>query len=99
MGAFLGNPQCVILDEPLANHDPSSLIRFKEMVKKHIENRATIFLNSSHDLDHITEVYQRIVLQVDCSLKTLQSILRPLLNWSHILRLSYTKLNLLQLYK
>ena len=62
MAAFSGNPLCVILDEPLANHDHSSHIRFKEIVKKHIENRATIFLNSSHDLDQITEVYDRIVL-------------------------------------
>ena len=60
--AFLGNPQCVILDEPFANLDPSSQIRFKEIVKKQIENRATTFLISSHDLNHITEVCERIVL-------------------------------------
>ena len=100
VAAFLGNPQCVILDEPFANLDPSSQIRFKEIVKKQIENRATTFLISSHDLNHVTEVCERIVLlEKDCSLKTLQPILRPLLNWSPILRLSYTKLNLLQLYK
>ena len=62
VAAFLGNPQCVILDEPFANLDPSSQIRFKEIVKKQIENRATTFLISSHDLNHITEVYERIVL-------------------------------------
>ena len=62
MAAFLGNPQCVILDEPFANLDPSSQIRFKEIVKKQIENRATTFLISSHDLNHITEVCERIVL-------------------------------------
>ena len=62
VAAFLGNPQCVILDEPFANLDPSSQIRFKEIVKKQIENRATTFLISSHDLNHITEVCERIVL-------------------------------------
>ena len=62
VAAFLGNTQCVILDEPFANLDPSSQIRFKEIVKKQIENRATTFLISSHDLNHITEVCERIVL-------------------------------------
>ena len=62
VSAFLGNPQCVILDEPFANLDPSSQIRFKEIVKKQIENRTTTFLISSHDLNHVTEVYERIVL-------------------------------------
>ena len=62
MSAFLGNPQCVILDEPFANLDPTSQIRFKEIVKKQIENRTTTFLISSHDLNHVTEVCERIVL-------------------------------------
>lgn len=62
VSAFLGNPQCVILDEPFANLDPSSQIRFKEIVKKQIENRTTTFLISSHDLNHVTEVCERIVL-------------------------------------
>jgi ABC-2 type transport system ATP-binding protein len=62
IAAFLGHPECVILDEPFANLDPSSQIRFKEIVKKHIENTTTTFLISSHDLNHITEVCNRIVL-------------------------------------
>ena len=62
VAAFLGNPQCVILDEPFANLDPSSQIRFKEIVKKQIENRATTFLISSHELNHITGVCERIIL-------------------------------------
>ena len=52
----------MILNEPFANLDPSSQIRFKEIVKKQIENRATTFLISSHDLNLITEVCERIVL-------------------------------------
>ena len=62
VSAFLGNPQCVLLDEPFANLDPTSQIRFKEIVKKQIENRITTFLISSHDLNHVTEVCERIVL-------------------------------------
>ena len=62
VSAFLGNPQCVILDEPFANLDPTSQIRFKEIVKKQIGNHTTTFLISSHDLNHVTEVCERIVL-------------------------------------
>jgi ABC-2 type transport system ATP-binding protein len=62
VATFMGNPECVILDEPFANLDPSSQIRFKEIVKKQIENRTTTFLISSHDLNHVTEVCERIVL-------------------------------------
>ena len=62
IAAFLGNPECVILDEPFANLDPSSQIRFKEIVKNYIENSTTTFLISSHDLNHVTEVCDRIVL-------------------------------------
>lgn len=62
VATFMGNPECVILDEPFANLDPSSQIRFKEIVKKQIENPTTTFLISSHDLNHVTEVCERIVL-------------------------------------
>ena len=59
---FIGDPELIILDEPFANLDPSSQIQFKEIVKKHIKDHPTTFLISSHDLNHITEVCQRIVL-------------------------------------
>ena len=62
VSTFLGNPQCVILDEPFANLDPTSQIRFKEIVKKQIENCTTTFMISSNDLNHVTEVCERIVL-------------------------------------
>lgn len=42
---FIGNPECVILDEPFANFDPSSQIRFKDIVKKQTENRTTTFFD------------------------------------------------------
>ena len=40
----------------------SNVNRFKEIIKKQIENHATTFLISSHDLNHVTEVCERIVL-------------------------------------
>ena len=62
VSTFLGNPDCVVLDEPFANLDPSSQIRLKDIIKKQIENHNTTFLISSHDLTHVTEVCDRIVL-------------------------------------
>ena len=62
VSTFLGNPYCVVLDEPFANLDPSSQIRLKDIIKKQIENHNTTFLISSHDLNHVTDVCERIVL-------------------------------------
>lgn len=62
IASLMGEPELVIMDEPFANLDPSSQIRFKEIIKKQIENHATTFLISSHDLNHVTEVCERIVL-------------------------------------
>ncbi|MEX0945518.1 MAG: ABC transporter ATP-binding protein [Balneolaceae bacterium] len=60
--AFFGNPQLVLLDEPFESLDPSSQIRLKKIIEKEKEEKSTTFLISSHDLDHVTEVCERIVL-------------------------------------
>lgn len=60
--AFFGNPQLVLLDEPFESLDPSSQIRLKKIVEKEKEEKNTTFLISSHDLDHVTDVCERIVL-------------------------------------
>lgn len=60
--AFFGNPQLVLLDEPFESLDPSSQIRLKKIIEKEKEEKNTTFLISSHDLDHVTEVCERIVL-------------------------------------
>ena len=62
VSTFLGNPDCVVLDEPFANLDPSPQICLKDIIKKQIENHNTTFLISSHDLNHVTDVCERIVL-------------------------------------
>ena len=61
VGAFIGNPELVILDEPFANLDPSTQIRLKELVKKKRETRSMTILISSHDLQHTYEVSDRII--------------------------------------
>ena len=62
IAAMMGNPQVVILDEPFANLDPTTQIRLKKIIKKLTENREITVLVSSHDLTHVTEVCERIVV-------------------------------------
>lgn len=59
--AFIGQPELIILDEPFANLDPSSQIRLKTFLSSD-ETKPTTLLVSSHDLNHVTEVCDRIVL-------------------------------------
>ncbi|MDX5338069.1 MAG: ABC transporter ATP-binding protein, partial [Cyclobacteriaceae bacterium] len=60
--AMMGNPEVVMLDEPFENLDPSSQIRLKKLIQKETENSKVTFLISSHDLNHVTEICDRIVL-------------------------------------
>ena len=62
VAALMGNPKVVILDEPFANLDPTTQIRLKTIIKTLTENRDITVLISSHDLTHITEVCERIVV-------------------------------------
>lgn len=60
--ALMGNPQVIILDEPFANLDPTTQIRLKKTLKELTENKEVTVLVSSHDLSHVTEVCERIVV-------------------------------------
>ena len=62
VAALLGSPQVVILDEPFANLDPTTQIRLKKMLKELTDNKEVTVLVSSHDLSHVTEVCERIVV-------------------------------------
>ena len=62
VAALIGQPEVVILDEPFANLDPTTQIRLKKILKKINEDSSSTFLISSHDLGHITEVCERIVV-------------------------------------
>ncbi|MDN3618351.1 ABC transporter ATP-binding protein [Polaribacter undariae] len=62
VAALMGDPKVVILDEPFANLDPTTQIRLKTIIKKLTENRDITVLISSHDLTHVTEVCERIVV-------------------------------------
>ncbi|PZR41468.1 MAG: ATP-binding protein [Azospira oryzae] len=60
--AFIGNPEVIILDEPFENLDPTSQIRLKDLLKKEQQERHLTFLISSHDLNHVTDLCNRIVI-------------------------------------
>jgi len=62
VAALLGKPKLVILDEPFANLDPSTQIRLKQILKDLSNNNKTTILVSSHDIQDVTEVCERIVL-------------------------------------
>ena len=62
VAALIGNPEVIILDEPFANLDPTTQIRLKKMLKSLTENKEVTVLISSHDLGHVTEVCERIVV-------------------------------------
>lgn len=62
VAALIGNPEVVILDEPFANLDPSTQIRLKKIIKGLADDPKVTVLVSSHDLIHVTEVAQRVVL-------------------------------------
>lgn len=58
--AMIGHPELIVLDEPFANLDPTSQIRLKQLIRE-LDNQKTILI-SSHDLNHVTEVCERIVV-------------------------------------
>ncbi|AXG69005.1 ABC transporter ATP-binding protein NatA [Kordia sp. SMS9] len=62
VASFIGNPEVIILDEPFANLDPTTQIRLKGIIRKLSEDNQVTVLVSSHDLMHVTEVSDRIVV-------------------------------------
>ncbi|MDR6299840.1 ABC transporter ATP-binding protein [Mesonia maritima] len=62
VAALIGNPEVIILDEPFANLDPTTQIRLKQIIKELAEEKNITILISSHDLIHVTEVCERIVV-------------------------------------
>ena len=61
IATLIGNPEVIILDEPFANLDPTTVSRLKKIIKELAENPDITVLVSSHDLQHTVEVCDRIV--------------------------------------
>ena len=64
LASFLTKPEILILDEPFSNLDPSSQSWLKAKLKALSSEGVTILI-SSHDLKHVTEVCNRILLLED----------------------------------
>lgn len=62
VGALMGKPKLVVLDEPFASLDPSSQFKLRQIIKEFAEDGERTFMISSHDLDNITDVCKRIVI-------------------------------------
>ena len=62
VAALIGDPEVIILDEPFANLDPTTQIRLKKIIKNLSKKEDVTVLVSSHDLQDVTEVSDRIVL-------------------------------------
>jgi ABC-2 type transport system ATP-binding protein len=60
--ALMPKPEVLVLDEPFNSLDPSTQIRLKSILKSWHKEKEITMLISSHDLNHITEVCNRIVI-------------------------------------
>ena len=61
IATLIGKPEVVVLDEPFANLDPTTVNRLKKIIKELAEDPNVTVLVSSHDLVHTVEVCNRIV--------------------------------------
>jgi ABC-2 type transport system ATP-binding protein len=62
VAAMLVRPKILILDEPFANLDPGSQIRLRHLLRDLNLQYGSTLIVSSHDLAHVTEICERIVL-------------------------------------
>lgn len=60
--ALISDPEILVLDEPFASLDPTTQIRLKSLLKQLQKEKNVTMLISSHDLNHVTEVCERIVV-------------------------------------
>jgi ABC-2 type transport system ATP-binding protein len=60
--ALMNFPQAVLLDEPFENLDPTSQGRLKHLITKLKTERNITFIISSHNLSHILDLSDRILL-------------------------------------
>ena len=60
--ALMAKPNVLILDEPFNSLDPTTQIRLKNLLKVLQKDKNVTILISSHDLNHVTEVCERIVV-------------------------------------
>lgn len=81
-GALMPHPEVLVLDEPFNSLDPSTQIRLKNLLRKLKTEQEVTMLISSHDLNHVTEVCERIVVlhegEIAHDIKTSKDTLKEL---------------------
>ena len=60
--ALMVDPKVIILDEPFSNLDPTAQIHLKNLLTTLAVDSQVTLLISSHDLSHVTEVCDRIIV-------------------------------------
>ena len=60
--AFIGAPELVILDEPFANLDPRAQMQLQNLLREINQDLGCSIFVSSHDLLHVSELCQRILI-------------------------------------
>ena len=60
--ALMPKPEILVLDEPFNSLDPTTQIRLKTLLKDLQKKNGITMLISSHDLNHITDICDRIVI-------------------------------------
>jgi ABC-2 type transport system ATP-binding protein len=71
--ALVGQPDLLILDEPSSGLDPNGSKRLRQIVREEAERGATVFF-SSHILDHVEKVCDRVGIMRDGELVAIDSI-------------------------
>lgn len=61
IATLIGRPSVVVLDEPFANLDPTTVNRLKKIIRELADDPSVTVLVSSHDLNHTVDVCHRIV--------------------------------------
>jgi ABC-2 type transport system ATP-binding protein len=61
VGAFMSQPELLVLDEPTGGLDPLIQAEFRELVAESVEDGASVFL-SSHVLSEVQQVADRVIV-------------------------------------
>jgi ABC-2 type transport system ATP-binding protein len=62
VSTLINDPKVLVLDEPFNSLDPTSQIVLKQILSDFNKRNEATILISSHDLNHVTDICQRIVL-------------------------------------